>query len=310
MPRPTRRARAHILFALGLVAALLAGVLSAGEAGASIPPDPGGPPSHELPVSCGGSWSLYTWSRPAHSPSLDIEYRPNGQAEPNQSEGKPVLASAAGIVKEAGSQSGSGNYVLINHGGGYYTVYIHLRDRPLVSAGQSVSRGTQIGYIGHTGTLSNGVPHLHYEQLYDANGDGHLLWGVSGGEDIPAVFHGITYTGDNAEFHFRSSGNACSGTPPPPSGTPKYWVDTFANAPVYASGTSTTQTGTLYAGTNYVYCKVVGRVISDSSGNHNKYWLKTDPDVGPANQYVSAYYLSRWGNDEAKDNNGVVIPDC
>ncbi len=35
-----------------------------------------------------------------------------------------------------------------------------------------------------------------------------------------------------------------------------------------------------------------------------------DPDVGPAGQYVSAYYLSRWGNDEARDNNGTVIPDC
>ena len=26
--------------------------------------------------------------------------------------------------------------------------------------------------------------------------------------------------------------------------------------------------------------------------------------------YVSAYYLSRWGNDEARDNNGTVIPNC
>lgn len=26
--------------------------------------------------------------------------------------------------------------------------------------------------------------------------------------------------------------------------------------------------------------------------------------------YVSAYYLSRWGDDEARDNSGAVIPDC
>ena len=37
---------------------------------------------------------------------------------------------------------------------------------------------------------------------------------------------------------------------------------------------------------------------------------KTDPDKGPGKQWVSAYYLSRWGNDEAKDNSGGVIPDC
>jgi hypothetical protein len=93
------------------------------------------------------------------------------------------------------------------------------------------------------------------------------------------------------------------------SGASRYWVDTYANAPVFASATSTTQTGTLNQGTNYVYCKVWGRQISGGS-SYNHYWLKTDPDTGPAGQYVSAYYLSRWGNDEAKDNSGVVIPDC
>ncbi|MEE4543935.1 SH3 domain-containing protein [Streptomyces sp. V4-01] len=94
---------------------------------------------------------------------------------------------------------------------------------------------------------------------------------------------------------------------PPP--TTKYWVDTYANAPVYASPTSTAQTGTLYGGTDYVYCKAWGRMIGTST-SYNHWWLRTDPDTGPAKQYVSAYYLSRWGNDEAKDNNGTVIPDC
>ena len=88
------------------------------------------------------------------------------------------------------------------------------------------------------------------------------------------------------------------------------WVDTFAAAPVYASPASTTRTGTLNAGTNYVYCKVWGREISDSSGNYNHWWLLTDPDSGPAGQYVSAYYLSKWGDDQALDNDGDAIPDC
>ncbi|MFI7373976.1 hypothetical protein ACIBSW_28190 [Actinoplanes sp. NPDC049668] len=93
------------------------------------------------------------------------------------------------------------------------------------------------------------------------------------------------------------------------SGGSRYWVDTFANAPVFASATSTAQTGTLNQGTNYVFCKTWGRQIG-SGTSYNHWWLKTDPDTGPANQYVSAYYLSRWGNDEARDNSGVVIPDC
>ena len=92
-------------------------------------------------------------------------------------------------------------------------------------------------------------------------------------------------------------------------GSGKYWVDTFADAAVYASPTSSSQTGTLYAGTNYVYCKVWGREVSDGS-SFNHWWLLTDPDSGPGGQYVSAYYLSRWGNDQALDNNGSDIPDC
>jgi hypothetical protein len=92
-------------------------------------------------------------------------------------------------------------------------------------------------------------------------------------------------------------------------GSGTVFVDTFAAAPVFASPTSTTRTGTLNKGTNYVYCKVWGREIRNGS-SFNHWWLKTDPDSGPADQYVSAYYLSRWGNDEAKDNNGNVIRDC
>ncbi|MFF1868902.1 C40 family peptidase [Kitasatospora herbaricolor] len=99
------------------------------------------------------------------------------------------------------------------------------------------------------------------------------------------------------------------GSPTPPPGGGQYWVDTFANASVFGSPTSTTSTGTLYQGTNYVFCKAWGREIASGS-SFNHWWLKTDPDVGPGGQWVSAYYLSRWGNDVAKDNNGTVIPDC
>ncbi len=46
--------------------------------------------------------------------------------------------------------------------------------------------------------------------------------------------------------------------------------------------------------------------------SYNHWWLKTDLDSGsPAQgQFVSAYYLSRWGNDVAKDNGGQDIPGC
>jgi Peptidase family M23 len=295
LPRPLRAA---ILVALGLVVAMLASVIPTQGAGAA----PGARPAFQMPFQCNTSWRLNAWD---HSPALDIVREPQSQTG-----GSPVLASAAGTVKAAGYDSGAGHYVLLNHGGHWYTVYIHLRYAPLVRAGQSVSMGTTLGYIGQSGSNASS-DHLHYEQLVDRNEDGVVRWGIRGstGEDVAVVFNGVTYTGNGGEWRNVVSRNCGGSTPPPPPAT-KYWVDTFANASVFASPTSTTATGTLYAGTNYVYCKAWGREIRDSSGNYNHWWLKTDPDVGPANQYVSAYYLSRWGNDEAKDNNGTVIPNC
>ncbi|WP_433242301.1 hypothetical protein ACQPYK_37820 [Streptosporangium sp. CA-135522] len=82
----------------------------------------------------------------------------------------------------------------------------------------------------------------------------------------------------------------------------KYWVDTHSTATGFYHG------GFLYAGTNYVFCKRWGdRVGNDREYNH--WWLLTDMDTG-GRDYVSAYYLSRWGNDEAKDNGGAEIPNC
>lgn len=121
-----------------------------------------------------------------------------------------------------------------------------------------------------------------------------------GGAD--ETYGGVTI---NVDGNYLDVGAGGVSTPP----ATEYWVDTFADAPVYASPTSTVRTGTLDAGTNYVYCKVWGPMVGDST-TYNHWWLLTDPDVGPADQYVSAYYLSRWGNDQALDNDGNPIPDC
>ncbi len=72
----------------------------------------------------------------------------------------PIYAPAAGRVIIAWSLSGYGNYVMIDHGNGYYTGFGHLSSFN-VSAGQTVSRGQQIAVSGNTG-ISTG-PHLHYE---------------------------------------------------------------------------------------------------------------------------------------------------
>ena len=72
----------------------------------------------------------------------------------------PVYAPAAGKVIIARALSGYGNYIMIDHGNGYYTGFGHL-SAYAVSEGQTVSRGQQIATSGNTG-ISTG-PHLHYE---------------------------------------------------------------------------------------------------------------------------------------------------
>lgn len=76
--------------------------------------------------------------------------------------GASIVAAESGTVLRAGWNSGYGNYVVIDHGGGVQTLYGHC-SALLVSSGQSVSRGEQIALVGSTG-VSTG-PHLHFEVL-------------------------------------------------------------------------------------------------------------------------------------------------
>lgn len=109
--------------------------------------------------------------------------------------------------------------------------------------------------------------------------------------------------------HVDSSVPAAPGAIAAPTSIPgtEWWVDTFANAPAFRGGF--TRDGTMYAGTNYVFCKEWGAETTDNNGGYNRWWFWTDLDTG-GQGWVSAYYLSKWSNDQALDNNGNVIPDC
>jgi murein DD-endopeptidase MepM/ murein hydrolase activator NlpD len=77
--------------------------------------------------------------------------------------GEPVRAANRGVVALVDNFFLAGNVIYINHGGGVVTAYFHL-SKPLVSVGDTVTRGQQIGLIGATGRVTG--PHLHWAARY------------------------------------------------------------------------------------------------------------------------------------------------
>jgi murein DD-endopeptidase MepM/ murein hydrolase activator NlpD len=129
---------------------------------------------YEMPFPCGEVWNGS--SRPGHSPSIravDFNYA-GGDL------GRPVVAAAGGTVITArvGKNMPSyGQYVVIDHGNGESSLYAHL-DSVLVTVGQVVQAGTQLGTVGETGNATG--PHLHFEERL-------------GGAVVDAWFHGSRF---------------------------------------------------------------------------------------------------------------------
>lgn len=70
----------------------------------------------------------------------------------------PIVACEKGTVVKTGSDNSMGNYVMVDHGGGMTTIYMH-NSEVVVSVGQEVARGQLVAYSGNTG-FSTG-PHCH-----------------------------------------------------------------------------------------------------------------------------------------------------
>src|SRR3954447_6091757 len=129
---------------------------------------------YEMPFPCGETWSGST--RAGHSPSVrsvDFNY-PGGDL------GRTVVAAAPGTVVTAvvgRNKPSYGQYVVVDHGNGESSLYAHL-DSVLVTVGQTVQAGTQLGTVGETGNASG--PHLHFEERL-------------GGAVVDAWFHGARF---------------------------------------------------------------------------------------------------------------------
>jgi murein DD-endopeptidase MepM/ murein hydrolase activator NlpD len=75
--------------------------------------------------------------------------------------GTPIMAAGDARVQFVGWKGGYGRAVILDHGRGYTTLYAHMSKFGKYKAGQRISQGSVIGYVGSSG-MSTG-PHLHYE---------------------------------------------------------------------------------------------------------------------------------------------------
>lgn len=112
---------------------------------------------------------MFKWPAPSYTrissdygwrihPTLGVEKFHNGvdMAAPG---GSPILAAYDGEVIGAGYNSSMGNYIMVNHGGGLITIYMHA-SALYVSSGDMVARGEKIAAVGTTGRSTGN--HLHF----------------------------------------------------------------------------------------------------------------------------------------------------
>nr|WP_232534250.1 VCBS repeat domain-containing M23 family metallopeptidase [Plantactinospora sp. KBS50] len=149
--------------AVVLAAAVLTGSLTAPAAALAAP-------VFKAPFPCGQRW---TYSHHDGEVRLALDFV---RADGGTTNGTPQLASAAGVAHRYSEPGGAGNYIAIDHGGGWTTYHFHLSAYS-VADGAYVQQGQQIGITGSTGNSSG--PHAHYEQLLNGVGQTIAINGVS-----------------------------------------------------------------------------------------------------------------------------------
>jgi murein DD-endopeptidase MepM/ murein hydrolase activator NlpD len=154
--------------------AQLVGVGNVDDIGGGTPLAPCGAAGFD-PVAVGSGG----WIQPVHadivSPFGIRDGRMHAGVDLGASRNTPIRAASAGIIIKVRCESGSGTcdrdggvgvggcgwYVEIRHPSNIVTRYCHMVQRPEAVAGQNVTAGDVIGFVGSSGNSSG--PHLHFE---------------------------------------------------------------------------------------------------------------------------------------------------
>lgn len=103
--------------------------------------------------------------------------------------GTDIGASRPGVARryDWDGKHSYGNHVVVDHGGGYWTLYAHL-SRISIADGQTVKAGDKLGDVGSTGNSTG--PHLHFEIRHSNNPDVIVAAHYIPGKRAETVFKG------------------------------------------------------------------------------------------------------------------------
>ncbi|MEV6414434.1 M23 family metallopeptidase [Kribbella sp. NPDC051718] len=231
-------------------------------------------PNFKAPFPCGQRWTYQHHSAEVRR-ALDFVRSDGGVTN-----GTPVLASAGGTATQHSQPSGAGNYIVIDHGGGWTTYYFHLSSFS-VGNGAQVSQGQQVGVTGSTGNTTG--PHIHYEQLYNGTGQNIVINGSA-----------LAYPGSYNQYYLTSD-NGCGSQPGKPFNTWGSGVRVRSDAYLSSSVVATLSGPTAVR----VLCQKQGDTVN-AEGYTNNWWAKLASPAG----FVSNIYID--------DPNAVLpgVPVC
>ena len=143
----------------------------------TVPPKPsysGGGVGGSINVHEGISWMIPCDYRKVSSPfgmrwhPVHGDYRMHNGVD-FDADCTPIYATRAGVVVVATTymSESAGYYVMLDHGDGYRSVYMHMCERPYVKVGDFVGQGQVLGCVGSTGWSTG--PHLHFGISYNGN---------------------------------------------------------------------------------------------------------------------------------------------
>ncbi|MBQ0009989.1 MAG: M23 family metallopeptidase [Ruminococcus sp.] len=122
-------------------------------------------PEFLCPVNAGVLASSYSGDIPVFSMTME-DYRTHTGIDIRADAGTPVYAAAAGTVSEIGFDPMMGQTVVIEHTGGYKSIYRNLQTAMPegIVIGKTVAAGERIGSVGDTALVEiSDSPHLHFE---------------------------------------------------------------------------------------------------------------------------------------------------